>query len=725
MVTTRIEKAEEVSIVSAIETLARIADLELSSILLDPLMVAPSRDETVVISTVRWLHKKNAEVMMTVVKEKLRVVLQYCRHMFHQDRGQAALQNTLEGVRTIMLLVDEAVENVDRYTKLFLGRSVPSIKDSKEFFELCTFYKRKIVPITTNREIASWISRFSIQDILARGTGTQAPKAFFAVSAELQSIKSDIDYELLSIKRADGTRFLTPTLLRNLRFSFDVEQVADRKAVEVLEEEIRYLKRAQTSTDVNFLTQTSRSLIDNFFHAAHRAHHRPLVLGVMGPIIALLSARIQGIHRQRNGGTKGVVEYFEDFQKLFHNTLYLHEFQRLLAYPPHNEHSWEYSLFRLVEGLSSKIVEGTPLADEIVAATKTLVQQWLPKVVPEGEEGITISQRLSQNYHALSQLVSQLRPEALMRLLRSTEESDEVGFEPLLSESIANHLFDFVWLHHAIPVIRLPSPTNQEYINKAYLSEVFQVAMRRRQSRSTRSLLINLQDRNLWRDEARCRAIEDLNNRRDLDRAFSVISLSSDSEFYHQVGRYEDSASAEEFKADLLRYLTDPEWGAKLPKGEKEMLSSELKACIEALHTGVFGGKNVITRTKRLEWIDLMRTLLIFRMIADCHPDEIFISCKNGLDSTLPTMFGLYAMAALFRGKGTMEEHFDWMSGALLGLPLSKRGRLLFSGRFSRLSSFIHHLEGLTRAELEALHEATSHFLPQDLTSGVFYPVLG
>ncbi len=735
MAPTKTIKSEDVSIVSAIETLSSIADIELASALKDPLMTAPpSREVPVMVRTVRWLHQKNAEHMTSIMREKLHVVLSYFQNFYESERERFARRESVEGIRTIMMIVDEASENLDRYTKLFLGSQEKSIKESKEFLDLCTFYDTKIVPIAVPRKVAAWITALPIADILAKA-GVSPPAvsvraAYAPLTVELEDIQRDIDYELLLIRKADGTRFFTPKFIRSMRLASDIEKAVDWQGRGPLETEIDALKRLQVATEVNYLLGNCYPVLDGFFHAAHRAKDSPLVMDLYSPCIALMVAALQAIHHKDAPRAKGIVEYFDDFRSHFSLFVHSSDFKRLVTYPPTNEHSWEYALLRLSESIASSIVDGAPLSLELVSHFTGLLNQGMIQAIEElGPPDGTLSHTLNLNFAALRQLIGTRGNTTLVRMLQELETRRSQFYEPLVGRAVPTHLFNFSWRGEVIPIVRLPSPTRQEKIDSAFPSEVFQMALRRHGRRTGRFLVINLQDRTGWKDGARCQAIEELQRQTETNTLISVFSLCRDGDFYRQEGIYEKQTSAEKFKEELFSALTDPGRGVLLPLTPAFEVVTELKVLIDALHLSLFAGRNVLAKAQRCEFIELVHLLLMLRVIEQTHPDSIFISCKDGLDISLSAIAELFSLLKILNQRLSSEDEKNWLAAMLLGLPLIERDRLLFADRYTKMTAFIRFLEGEAQEENGLFEQkaldAIVKFLPQEIAFAAMLPASG
>lgn len=735
MAQTKTPKAADVSIVSAIETLSSIADLELSSTLQDPLMIAPPPKEApVMVKTVRWLHQKNAERMHSIIREKLHVILNYLKHFYASERERFARKESIEGIRTIMMLVDEASENLDRYTKLFLGAHSTSVKETKEFMDLCNFYERKILPIAVHRKVSSLISALPIAEILQKA-GVSPPEwptkiAYAPLTVELAGIQSDEDYELLLLRKTDGSRFFTPKLIRSMHLACDIEQAVDWQGRLQLQAEIAALKKGQAATEANFLVSNCYPLLDAFFHAAHRANDNQLVLDLYSPCIALMMAALQAIHRSESLQAKGILEYTDDFRTLFNQFIHSSEFKRLLTYPTTNEHSWEFAVLKATESLCSNIIDGTPLSLEFVNGFKALLAKGMGKAEEEiGAPNGTLSHTLNLNFAALRSLIGTRGDTTIARMLHELEVRPFLSFEPLVGESLPTNLFALSWRGDLIPIVRLPSPTKQELIDRATPSEVFQIAARRHGRSTGKFIIVNLQDRTGWKDGARCQAIEELSRDDEMKKSISILSLPCDGDFYLQEGSYEDLSNADQFKEELLDHMTEPARGVLFPRTFGPKVGGELKELIDALHVAMFGGAKELSQAERHEFIDLIHVLLILRAVEEVHPDIIFICSKDSIDRTLVTIGNLFSFLKLINHRPSSNEEKDWLGATVLGLPLLHRDRLLFANRYTRMTTFIRFLEEIAEGEDETRYRTTlnvlSKFLPQEILLAAMLPASG
>ena len=702
---------EEAPVLEAIETLSSIAELELSTVLHDPSMV--QGETSLVVNTVRWLHQKNAEHMQSIIRENLHVLLNYFERSYASDKKRFSKGESLKGVRTIMLLADEAAENLDRYTQLFLGVHQPSVKSTREFRELCDFYTRKIAPHPSAK--TPKIGALPITDILTQA-GVQVPVwakqlSLKRLSLELEDIQRDIDYELLFLKKEDGSRFFTPRLVRSMKLACDIEQAVDWQGKAEYPQEIDLLRRYAVADGVRSVLDDGRKAIDIFFHYAHRAAAQQTVLDFYSPCIAALETALQAIHQSETKKSKGVVEYFNDFKTLFGSAMQSTEFKKMLTYPPENEHSWEYATMHLSEVLASSFVLGASLSTDLMRSFTGFVA-W-GSVAAEEEVGAqdgTLSRWLNTQYAALRHLVGTTANATLGRMLEELKKRQIYTFEPLIDGAIPHHLCDLSWADRVIPIVQMPSPTRQDRIDAAIPTEIFQVALHRIVREEGPVLIVNLQDRSAWRDGARCLAIEGLSG----DGA-SVLSLPRDGEWYQQEGDFEKLSSAKRFKEAMVLQI--------LGEGVHGITVSEdsLRHLIDELHTAIYGGRNSLTKTMRCELIDLVHLFLILRAIEEVKPGSVLVCCKDGLDITGTAIGGLFSWMKFLNQRPFSEEEKTWLGTAVLGLPLIERQRLLFPDRFRRLVNLIKVLEEGAFTD-PSFVRAVEKFFPSGISSAALLP---
>src|SRR5215203_67518 len=108
------------SIIEAVETLSSIADLEFDrDVGIAQRHELILHDEKIAYKTVHWLHERGASETVSLVRETFRVILHYLKQFYKKEYGHVSDPRTIEGIKTIMVLVGEAAKKLDKYTHVF------------------------------------------------------------------------------------------------------------------------------------------------------------------------------------------------------------------------------------------------------------------------------------------------------------------------------------------------------------------------------------------------------------------------------------------------------------------------------------------------------------------------------------------------------------------------------------------------------------------------------
>src|ERR1700676_4252867 len=97
------------SLIDAVETLSSIADLEFDH----DIGIAKTHEvmihgQLVSYRTVHWMHQPDEDESVKIVCEIFRVVLHYLKQFYKKEYGFITNPQTLDGIKTIMVLVGEA-----------------------------------------------------------------------------------------------------------------------------------------------------------------------------------------------------------------------------------------------------------------------------------------------------------------------------------------------------------------------------------------------------------------------------------------------------------------------------------------------------------------------------------------------------------------------------------------------------------------------------------------
>ena len=182
-------------------------------------------------------------------------------------------------------------------------------------------------------------------------------------------------------------------------------------------------------------------------------------------------------------------------------------------------------------------------------------------------------------------------------------------------------------------VLKMACPTSQILIQKAQIIEEFRGFLREGVQTHRRHLLINLQDRLSWQESARCHAVEHLQSCAEFTQGLVVVSLTKQSSFYHQSGKYVQGSSYAEFAASAYAQFTSEEnSGWFIPVQTKEEgLVSWYRSAFDFIHQMFFASKEILTRQERMDFIGIFYLLLMLKLIEIFEPTSISFTCKDGV----------------------------------------------------------------------------------------------
>lgn len=693
-----------VAIIEAIETLTSIADLEIEG----PIAVAERRELQlqeipVIYRTVHWLHRKNAEKVMVVVRDTFRTILHYLRHFYRSEYGKLVKHESVEGIKTIMVLVGEAAKKVDKYTRVFIGANAGSVKESKEFRDLWGFYERKIAPIAVQETFSKWIRELPVNLI---EQASKSPKTTLdRLTSEhhfidLDTVKRDTEYELFFIRKDSGTRFFNPRLLRNIKLVCNFEEYFQEGSKAESLKELRLFKDIIARQISRNIVRQNWHLIDAFVKAAKKSYNEELVSLTYRAVVAMMLSANQA--NATKEPVKSSSAYLTDFQHFLRHLLGTQDFQRIIAYPPKNEGSIQFKVVQLVQHICRQLYTGFHLtADSSSLINEFILKGKAAQASSEAHPHIELSEgslsnKMALDYDALLHAMNQFTHVPLLHVIEALQDYEITGYDPLLLQNMPTCIFDLFVKGKRMSVLRIPSATTQEYIGKALVCEEFRSYLRSlAQDASSKGLLVfNLQDRTSIKESARSHALEELQKKDEFAKCLSVVSMTKDSDYYHQIGPYVELNHAEQFIDQLLEHVSSESSGYFYPaKIKNALFSGFAQKLIQAIHKVFFGSKNVLSQRNRLDFIELFYTMLQLKIIEVVQPGSISFSCKDAIDIGMPASCELFLLLKLLNLRPLSANEEDYLKVLLYGPSITYRGRILFADRFNRMNSMSKLIE--------------------------------
>ncbi|MCE5317189.1 MAG: hypothetical protein LLG04_07490 [Parachlamydia sp.] len=694
-------ETSNLSLLEAVEALSSIADFEM-----DREIGIAQRHELIVqenpltYRTVHWLHKQGATETVQMIKEIFKVILNYLRNYYNKEYRSVTEPQAVEGIKTIMVLVGEVAKKLDRYTHLFAEKK-SSVTELKEYKQLQEFYLTRFARKVDDRMLGKWLLELTKKAWKEGGrlklTGKPAIETKH-VFVDMEGVRKDSEYELLLMRKEDGSRFYSPRLIRNIKLVCDFGDYFPGSKVEAdpLDDVAIWQDKVCRSSAKEILSALGQNL-HRFYREALRLKDREIIEYLNKALMALmLAANPQ--NQLRDAQLKCCREYFADFQRYLRSALRTDDYHKLITYPPKASDRVAHCVLDVAHGLCLALFENVQSFQEIASFIQNIIQEAREKQSPEHEKAVkALWSGISCDGAALVKLFKHHTAGPLYKMLEVLQNSGVQSFDPISQRDLPCRLYALGMTENKVVNILLPSPTHQEIIHKASVIDEFKGFLRGclKNQFFRRHLLINLQDRTSWREHARCSVLEELQHQEEFDGALTVVTLAKDTEFYHQLAPYSHENRADIFIQNFKDMLQDVNAGFYFPNEiANKIFPHFMEGVIDAIHRVFFSGRNVLSKEHRLDFIEIFYLFLQLKLIEIVKPDSFSLTCKDGVDIGPAASVQLYAfMQMIGSDKSTEAAERDQMNLILHAPALMLRNRLIQPERFNRMVSAIRCLE--------------------------------
>jgi hypothetical protein len=710
-------KQNQKEIIKAIETLTAIADLEVDS----PIAVAEThqieiQELPILYQTVHWLHQRNAEKILSVVRDTYRVILSHIKNFYLNEYGKLVTHKSVEGIRTIMVLVGEAAKKVDKYNKVFVGTNAKSICESKEFKDLVSFYQKKIAPIAAQETLSGWM--LELPKKVIHDVSLATVKNYNQFLLDMDSLINDTDYDLFFLRKDNGNRFFDEKLIRNIKLLYDFDERYVDSEQSLLGEEIAKWKALFTQAIARNIMRHNWVLIDSFFKRAKSDKEDFLVGGLYKALFALMLAANQPVAIQEYA--KGSTHYFLDFQRFLREVVVSKEFQHLIASHPDDEGDIFFLCMRLVEGICYQLFAGLHMNKEFVELSAILGIQGRNEAIDKEwfyeSSDFPFSKKMEMATQLFEQAIGKWHHLSIFNTLDALKGIGSVfGFDTWMFQNLPTKVFDLFAFGKTLSVIRIPSPTMQTHIAHAALTEEFKAFLRAK--KEGRHLLFNLQDRTSWKEAARSFCLEDIQSQEAYFTRLCVVSMPC-------VHFLEHKSVAEWIEA-FISEMKSEKGGYFFPKeAEQVLFSGFVEDLAAAIHTLFFNKAEVLTESEQKNFSELMHFFIQLKLIESIQPSSISFTCKDGIDTSSCALVEFYALLKLFNSRPFSEEEEEYLKMVLHTPAILFRGRVLSREKFGHLFSCIQAVENAlgsytSKSFQHALYEHIAPLYNTDVVSAV------
>lgn len=278
-----------------------------------------------------------------------------------------------------------------------------------------------------------------------------------------------------------------------------------------------------------------------------------------------------------------------------------------------------------------------------------------------------------------------------------------LNYDPQIQENIPYKLFEIPIKEKAIQVIRMGTPTQENYLapftQKAQVNNEFMGFIEFLAKINKKHIYFNFQNKipTWWgRNEApRCRALETFASH--YPQTLYFITLPKNTLFYHQEGIFETLDDAASFKTNFLDEILSPDLGFGFVNAERFVYQDNfLEKIIHFVHRSYFDDKYRLNHEERRIFIELTYLEIEKALINHIQPDSVNFSCKDGIDraggGTALYYFDLY-----LKNKTDFSENEIQNLEAILFAPaLLVKKRAIIKNRFDRFISAAKHISRIT-----------------------------
>jgi hypothetical protein len=674
----------EMSIIEAVDVLGSISDLDLEEdvgiLLLHDKETGRMTFKTIEPATLRdkvaGLHG-----VETAFKQSLKTVQSF----YKQEFGGGKWAELEEKVKSVMVLVGDSAKKLDAYGELIEKEAHKSLLACKEYQNLQEFTRKNLSRAVTEGVLGKWILEVAKGAWSVRGTHAPTQK-INRIFVDLESVKNDSEYELFYLRKEDGGRFFSPELIRNIKLVSDFGDFLEKA------------KPGDLLTDIDIwqdrmLQQTAKQIIryaepelSLLFKEVHRHKDHDLVADLCKAAIALFAAS-NPRNLKKDVSTKACRDYFGDFLHFYRAALTSIAYQKLVAYPSKKSHVIGAAILKVSRGLA----QGLFRHRGYIETAKPLVHQ----LIEEGGKEISIEHqreadclwsRLAYAGKAVDKVMKTHPSGPLNKVIKAIVKGQYRHLEPLNKDNPPAYFYTLCWGDNATEVLRIPSPTSQESIASAEIIPEYQAFL---DFPEEKHLMFIVQDRTTWKECARTRALEALEN---LNHA---VTLPMDTDFYNQSSLYFEEDGAQVFLDQLLDMAGDLNAGYYFKADEWEKIEPLVPKMINTIHSLFFQNKPTLSRTERMVFIDIFYLFIALKAIAQVNPKTISFTCKDGLDTGNLFAVWLQTFYLLMADSPVDEAVIAGLQAEIFAPALLNRERSVLKNRFTRFIQAVKHVESV------------------------------
>lgn len=624
-----------------------------------------------------------------LLKEVFSAVLHYMQTV--ATKQQLKDPTVRQGLHAVMALARSAQEQIEKI------QGQGSVTGLQEVKNLELFYSQKISPHIF-KEIKELDSAATLE---GESVGVD-------VFQDINKVRRDEAYELFLIRKEDGKGYFTNALLRHICLVAQFDALLLHFADDQPFTKIDILSDRDCHESAKEVLKSAAPLIDVYYKEALKFKQLSFVSLINKALMALMLAA-NPRNLISNTIAKNAFKYYQDFHSYLRDAFTSVEYVKLKEMGSDRAEHFLHTVMQLSLELCSSFFLRTSSKKEEILLIHSLIKEGGKGSVTKSAQSSPLAfwNRLLDSDGSLRLYFKQYPSAPLLKVARMIEREELLeGFDPLSQGFYPNQLYVLNSKHVDVSVLRLPSPTRQEVINRAEMVPEFRAWIGSMKAQGHHHLLINLQDRTAWKEYARCVCLEE----NQVPDVFSVITFPKHTEFYNQSGSYVQWDDASEFMKLCKDQLLSEQSGFYFPpEMKREELKDFVDPALSVIHSLFFGKKERLTEQNRLDFIEIFYLFLTLKLVEILQVDSVSFSCKDGVDLGAAMDGQLFAFIKMMNGQSAWEkEESDLLLWILYSPALLARGRLIESSCLKRMVSALEVVGGALDTEASSVSKSCS-----------------
>ncbi len=697
---------EGMTVLEAVDFLSSLSEIDVT---LSPKFLPEEERDT--LHPHRWLDQNLISNNESLIINAFNSIHHYLQEMNEKHSEQLKDSHVLKGLHSIVSILDEAVEKIEKFTNLFKeSDEFESVMDLGEYRKLQEYLNSFILPYFSEMEEV-WAEDLGVREEELIGVDKKGLR-------DLEDIKEDKLYDLFYIKKEDRKPFYDYDMIRRLKLLYDFDQIIEMNEEESSFLRIRQLQDKDFSQKAASILQSAGHLMGSFYKEAMKMKGVPLVASMNKSLMALmLAANSRNWHTGPflEGGHlfKSSAEYFADFHFYLRESLHSSEYKKMLLGKSDSTPPLYLQCFSLIHKLCAAYFLTVSLQKEMVSFIRRMIHMGskMTKVKEPADEDASLWNELLWEDDSIRQVLQKQPSGPIRRTIESFLRGDiGKGWDPLSHKNIPTHLFSLVGKDREVAFLRMPAPLMQKSIQIAEVPTEFETFLKGclLDDKHQKFLLVNLQDRTSWEEHSRSEALENFSKKEEMVRVFSLIGLPKKTSFYFQKEDYEQLNEASLFINQLVEQFEGREQcGFYWPDTHVSESNAFAKDSAQMIHSVFFGKNKTLTVSERQNFIEIFYFFLILKAIELYHPDYMALSCKDSIDTGSAASGCFFScIRMMLSEKPWKEEEKDLLLWILYAPALFFRERAIQKSDLMRLvGALTTFQDGILHHKAEFLKE--------------------